>query len=182
MLWNLKKNHPDIDVSVTIDNSETIQQYVLENKIDFGLIAGKANNKYIIQIPFRDDELVSVCAKDHRFANRADVEISDFCHENFMLREKGSAGRETFDSAMSAKGYDIVPTWESTSTQAIVQAIKAGLGISVLPYSMIKENIKKGEIVEFRLKDFAFSRHFSIIYHKNKFLTLGAKDFMALCK
>lgn len=39
--------------------------------------------------------------------------------------------------AMTLHGIEIDPIWESTSTQAIVRAVQASLGISVLPYLFV---------------------------------------------
>lgn len=57
------------------------------------------------------------------------------------MREKGSAGREILDAYFSLKDIHIHPLWESSSTQAIVQGVAMGLGVSVLPEMMIKKDI-----------------------------------------
>ena len=56
-----KKTHPQIDIKVIIDNSEKIQQYILSNRIDIGLIEGAVHSSYIKFHKFRDDELVMIC-------------------------------------------------------------------------------------------------------------------------
>ena len=156
-----KQTHPQMEVKVVIDNSDKIQQHVLSNQIDIGIIEGIVHSPYIIERKFRDDELQN---------------------EDFILREAGSAGREIFDSTMIAHGLEISPAWESTSTQAIVRAVQAKLGISVLPYLLIKDSLDRKEINQFQLNGIRFQRSFSVIYHRNKFLAKSAKDFIALCK
>ena len=83
---------------------------------------------------------------------------------------------------MTTQGLEVTPTWESISTQAIIRAVKAGIGISVLPYLLVKEYLNKKEISQFKLSGIQFKRGFYVIYHKSKFLTQSAKDFIALCK
>jgi len=181
-ITQFKKTHPQMDVKVIIDNSEKIQQYILSNQIDIGLIEGVVHSSYITEHKFRDDELVMICGNDHPFAGRNDIGISQLQDESFILREEGSAGREIFDSTMTSHGIKIIPAWESTSTQAIIRAVKANLGISVLPYLLVKDFLERKEISRFQIKGIRFQRSFSVIYHKNKFLTKSAKDFIALCK
>ena len=139
-ITRFKKIHPQMDVKVIIDNSEKIQQYILSNQIDIGLIEGIVYSPYIAEHKFRDDELVMVCGNAHPFANQKNVEISKLQNESFILRESGSAGREIFDSTMTSLGIKILPAWESTSTQAIIRAVQANLGISVLPYLLVKDS------------------------------------------
>jgi len=177
-----KQTHPQMEVKVVIDNSDKIQQHVLSNQIDIGIIEGIVHSPYIIERKFRDDELVLICANDHPFAQHKNIELSQLQNEDFILREAGSAGREIFDSTMIAHGLEISPAWESTSTQAIVRAVQAKLGISVLPYLLIKDSLDRKEINQFQLNGIRFQRSFSVIYHRNKFLAKSAKDFIALCK
>ena len=87
-----KKTHPQIDIKVIIDNSEKIQQYILSNRIDIGLIEGAVHSSYIKFHKFRDDELVMICGNNHPFAKKA-IEITKLKGESFILRETGSAGR-----------------------------------------------------------------------------------------
>lgn len=177
-----KKVHPNIDVNVIIDNSSTIQQHVLSNKIDIGLIEGTVCNDYIINQKFYEDELIFICATDHPFVRQQTVELNQIKHEKFLLRENGSGGREIFNSKMNTLGLDIVPAWESTSTQAIINAVRKNLGISVLPYLLVKDLIDHNEIIEFKISNIHLTRNYNIIYHKNKFLTQSAKDFINICK
>lgn len=176
-----KQIHPQMDVKVIIDNTEKIQQYILANRIDIGLIEGVVHSPYLIEHQFRDDELVMICGNGHPFANEKDIEISRLANATFILREEGSAGREIFDSTMAAHGLKIIPAWESTSTQAIIRAVRADLGISVLPYLLVKDALIRKEISQFRIIGIQLNRKFSVIYHKNKYLTKSAKDFISLC-
>jgi DNA-binding transcriptional LysR family regulator len=177
-----KKLHPQMEVKVIIDNSDRIQQYVLSNKIDIGLIEGLVHSPCLVKYKFRDDELVPICACTHPFAGQSNIELSQLCSESFIMRESGSAGREIFDSVMTTHNVEISPAWESTSTQAIVRAVGENLGISILPYLLVKDALERNEISVFRFKDIEFKRAFYIIHHKNKFLTESAKSFIKLCK
>ena len=96
--------------------------------------------------------------------------------QDFILREKGSAGREIFDGLLAAQELAVAPLWQSASNQAILHGVRSGLGISILPYSLVQESLKKGEIAEFKIKGMALSRKYSVIYHKNKFFVPKRKD------
>lgn len=175
------KSHPKMKVNVIIENSESIEQRVLKNEIDFGLIEGITHNSYITSKCFMDDSLVLICSAGHPWTVLGEVELDQLKSENFLIREKGSAGREIFDSLMQIHGLEITPSWQSVSTQAIIRGVSKGLGVSVLPYMLVKENLDSGEIKSIKIKGIPLKRQFSVIYHKNKFLTDTAKDFIGLC-
>ena len=177
-----KASHPQMTVNVVIDNCHKIQQHILSNKIDIGVVEGIVNNEYIIEDKLLDDELVLICSNRHRFAGAVDVKAEDILKEDLILREVGSGGRALFESTMLTNGIEITPSWESISTQAIIKSVIANLGVSVLPYLLVKDYIKSGQLSSFRLENISFKRHFSVIYHKNKFLTESARDFINICK
>lgn len=177
-----KKLHPNMEVQVIIANSDTIEENLIKNNIDLALIEGIIHSPYLKSIHFKEDELVLICGLSHTLALKDEIELDDIKNEDLLLREKGSAGREICDGLFATNGIEINILWESTSTQAIVRAVKSGLGLSILPYLLVKDNIERGEVKVIKIKDVSLKRNFSIIYHKNKFLTNSAKDFLDICK
>ncbi len=173
---------PQMKVHVIIDNSENIEKRVMSNEIDFGLIEGITHNPQIISEKFMEDELVLICGKNHPFYNKEQIAVEVLPKYDFILREKGSGGRELFDSTMLVHNIEIKPVWESVSTRAIIKAVNEGLGLSILPYLLVKQDLESGTIKQIKIKDLTFKRHFYIIYHKNKFHTNSALKFMELCK
>lgn len=176
-----KAIYPQVDVRVVIDNTEAIAEAVLDNRIDFGLVEGETHDPYLLRRRFQADELVLICGEKHPFADVKSVRTEALPTERWILREKGSAGRDSFDSVMQVEGINITPAWESTSSQAIIQAVKADLGVSILPYLLVRDALERGEIKRFHLNGLSFKRDFNIIYHQNKFLGDAAKTFMEIC-
>lgn len=174
-------SHVDIKLQVRIDNSENIEGYVLKNEIDVGLIVGNAHSSFIESRNFMVDPLMLICASSHPWANCEEINIDALKGENFILREKGSSGREIFENVLQIQQLEIVPAWQSISTQAIIRAVSKGLGVSFLPYLLVKESIERGEVKCVKVKGLSLKRQLSVIYHKNKFLSNSAKDFIDLC-
>lgn len=181
-IQKFKETHPNMKVQAIINNSYSIEQEILNNHLDIGLIEGEAHSTYIKSASFMDDDLVFICSTTHPFAEIGEVDLDMLKSEDFILREKGSAGREIFDGIMAASGADIVPLWESISTQAILRAVSAGMGLSILPYLLVKEYVDRDEVRIINIKNISLKRKFNIIYHKNKFITQSAQDFIDLCK
>lgn len=53
---------------------------------------------------------------------------------------------------------------------------------SCLPHRMVLPALKQRLLCTVKVQDLVFSRNFYIIYHKEKFLTASAKQFISLCK
>lgn len=117
---------------------------------------------------------------DPSLASKTSITLEELALHPFLMREKGSAGREILDAYFSLKDIHIHPLWESSSTQAIVQGVAMGLGVSVLPEMMIKK-----DILEHRVSYLSFpkplKRNLNLILHRNKHLTKNMKSFIEYC-
>lgn len=169
-------------VQAFIKNTETIVQYIMDNKVDFAIIEGNIFNEQLNQIPILEDRLCLIANPMHPLTQKASVFIDDIAGYPLLLREPGSAGRDIVDSMLHSHNIYVTPLWESASTQALVRGVINNIGISILPYLLVKNQLNSKEIVEIPIRDFDFKRHFSIIYHKNKYLTKSALSFIELCK
>ena len=67
---------------------------------------------------------------------------------------------------------------ESVSTQAILRAVHAGLGISLLPELLVQSAVTAGAVAAVELSDEKFLRTNSVVYHRNKFLPASARQLM----
>lgn len=177
-----RKLYPSIKVSAHIKNSETIIQYILDNQLDIALVEGSISNPQIVQQPFLSDHLCLIAASDHPLSARQSVTTAELEPYDFLLREPGSAGRNMIAGIFAGHNLNIRLIWESASTQALVCGVKNGLGLSVLPYMLIRDELSKGTIRSITISDADLSREYYIIYHKNKYLSRSAKDFIRLCQ
>lgn len=173
---------PGVDVRVTVEQSERLEQKILSNALDCALIEGVAHDANIVSEAYMEDHLSVICGADHGWTQGQTVTMEEFQKQRFLLRERGSGTREVFDRAIAQAGMHVVPVWEAMSTTALVNAAINGLGISVLPHRMILPALKQGLICTVKVQGLSFSRNFCIIHHKDKFLTASAKRFIALCK
>ena len=173
---------PELDVRVTVEQSERLEQKILANELDCALIEGIAHDPNIVSEAYMEDHLSVICGTDKGWAQGQVISIEDFQRQRFLLREKGSGTREVFDRVITQAGIHVTPVWEAMSTTALVNAVINGLGIAVLPHRMILPALRQGLICTVKVDGLSFSRNFHIIHHKDKFLTASAKKFIALCK
>jgi len=176
------RGHKAMRVRATIHSSETIETMVLENKLDLALIEAVPQHKSLVSSVFMEDELIVICAKGHPLASDGEITLDQIAKSDLLLREKGSGTRELFDSTMALHNVFIEPIWESVSTQAIVRAVKAGLGLSVLPYWLVQEELNAQTVAILRLPGIEFKRDYYIVRHADKFLSNPMRDFIEICR
>ncbi len=176
------RENPGTEVRVIVASTDRIEQGIAANELDFGLVEGVPHDPSIVAEEYMDDHLVAICPVSGSFGPGEVVSIPEFSKQNFLLREQGSGTREVFDQAAEQAGFSVKPIWEATSTAALVNAVINGLGITVLPYRMVRNAILHKRVNEIRVEGMDFRRQFRIIYHKDKFLTSSARNFLSLCR
>ncbi|WP_077610391.1 LysR family transcriptional regulator [Clostridium sp. Marseille-P2415] len=155
---------------IKIDSSDIIEKMVLENNLDLALIEGCIHSDKLMAEPFTKDKLVLICSPFHPLASKKTVALDDIKEEHFLLRERNSGTRELAESTLMLQDFLLKPILESTSTTAIINAVIAGLGISILPERMLTDYFKSGKLVPLQIKGIEFKREYHIIYHQNKYL------------
>lgn len=173
--------YPGTEVRAVVGPSDQLEQKILSNELDFALIEGVTHIPSFVSREYMEDYLAVICPANGSFHQGQEITIEEFRKQKFLLREKGSGTREAFERVIEQAGFSVVPIWEAMSTTALVNAVINGLGISILPYRMVVGTLERGLVVSVNVKGLKFRRKFHIIYHKEKFLTSSAKEFIDLC-
>lgn len=176
------KLHPDIKITVTISNAETIEQNVMDNLVDFALTEGDSTRPQICQERVLKDRFCVIAHPSHSLADKDEVVPEDLLSYPLLLREPGSASRAMVESLFLSRHQTITPSWESTSTQALVRGVINDLGIAIVPYFLAHQEILQGLVAEIPVKDMELYRYFSIIFHQHKYLSKSARAFLTLCR
>lgn len=182
LLKEFRKEYPELRTEAFVGRSQAIEQRILDNAADIGLIENQPGNPDLCAIPFMQDELCAVVPPDHPLAGRKEAAaLEELAQYPFLMREKGSAGREILDACFEVSQLSVRPVLESSSTQAIVSSVAEGLGVAVLPYLLVRKDIAEGTVSQVPLVH-PLRRSLNIIYHKSKYVTDNMKAFMELCR
>lgn len=101
-----RKKYPDIDLTLEIANTKTIQSQLLESRLDVGLTEGYAEQEHLISSVFMRDRLVAITSSDHPFASWTAITAKEFCAEPFLLREPGSGTRAVVERSLAEIGIN----------------------------------------------------------------------------
>jgi DNA-binding transcriptional LysR family regulator len=149
-------------------NSEDTIDMVLHQQSEMGFIGKKPRNKKLYSEPLWEDRLILAVPADHHWITEADVSVNDLLEAPFVMREKGSATREILgDFLLEHAGIDLNQlniVAEMGSSEAVKEAILAGLGISVLSYHAVQREIDRGVMVEIPIQGWRIVRQVYLIY------------------
>ncbi|MDR3711246.1 MAG: LysR family transcriptional regulator [Puia sp.] len=101
------KKFKDIRVSLSISNTEQIEQALQEGAIDLGIIEGRSKNTLFKYTEFIKDELVLVSSIHHPMARKGPIRLEELLKIPLLLREPGSGTLEVIAHALKPLGVKI---------------------------------------------------------------------------
>lgn len=165
---------------VYVDNTKNIERMLLRSELDAAIVEGRIESKELKTRTILYDPLVLVAsAKDNPFEGKLVVRKKDLCGIPFILREAGSGTRALFERAMGE--LPIQKGWTCTNSEAILNAVENGFGCTVISRRLAEDRLNRGTLVQIPVEDAQFERAFSLVWHKNKFISKQMKQFMRLC-
>ena len=176
------QEHPESRIQLKVHNTSTIVQQIANHELDLGLIEGDCNHADIEVQPWIADELVVFSAPNHPLASQRKVSLEQLLQEDWILREKGSGTRETFDRAFHSHHSKLKIRLELEHTEAIKRAVESGLGIGCISRLALKDAFRRGSLVPISTPNLDLSRFFYFLWHKQKYQTTGIREFLDLCR
>ena len=176
------QEHPESRIQLQVHNTSTIVQQIANHELDLGLIEGDCNHPDIEVQPWIADELVVFSGPSHRLAGQRKVPLEQLLQEEWILREKGSGTRETFDRAFHSHHSKLKIRLELEHTEAIKRAVESGLGIGCISRLALKDAFRRGSLVPISTPNLDLNRFFYFLWHKQKYQTTGIREFLELCK
>jgi DNA-binding transcriptional LysR family regulator len=174
--------HPESRIQLQVHNTRTIVQQIANHELDIGLIEGDCHHPDIEVETWIADELVVFSAPDHPLGKQRKVSMDQLLQEPWILREKGSGTRETFDRAFHNHHAKLNIRLELEHTEAIKRAVESGLGIGCISHLALKDAFRRGSLVPLATPALDLGRYFYFLWHKQKYQTAGMREFLALCR
>ncbi len=182
LIAKFMQSHPECQTSLHVSNTEQMVQQIARYELDLGLIEGDCQHPDIIVQPWVADELVVFCAPEHPLALRGEASLEELCQQAWILREKGSGTRRTFDQAMRHYLNRLNIRLELEHTEAIKRAVEAGLGVSCISRLALREAFRRGSLVALETPQLDLVRHFYFIWNRQKYRSAAMNEFLELCK
>lgn len=147
LLARFRSAHPNTALRVRIANTHECIEAVRTNAAPLGLVEGTARAAGVRLEPYVDDEIVPVVGPTASFRVRG---IRDLEHAPILWRERGSGTRAVVERGLRSAGarsrelaaLDLV----LASTEAILGAVTAGLGVGFVSRRSMRAQLSAGTV------------------------------------
>ena len=175
------RENPRISITAASGNSDAMLEALVAHRIQLALIEGPALRKDIHVEPFMEDQMVLVVPASHEWADH-EIDISLLKAAPLLMREFGSGSRRVVENALAKAGLkkkEINVRMELDSTEGLLSAVEAGLGVTFVSRWAVRNQLSLGTLKLARVRNLKLSRMLSLAYPAGPAPTGSAGAFRA---
>ena len=158
LLRRFGARYPGIRVEVAIGNTAEVAAQVAAEQVPLGLVEAPAGRDDVAAQPFGEDELVLIAAPSEPAARRGRVEVDELRRLPLLLREPGSRTRILIERAVEGMALELGRATVLGSTEAIKEAVLAGLGLAWVPRETVAREIAASDLRVVAVPDLTIRR------------------------
>jgi DNA-binding transcriptional LysR family regulator len=160
------RENPKVRVTAVSGNTDQVLAALVERRIQMALIEGPEQRRDLHIEPFMEDHIVLVVPAAHEWAGR-EIAADDLKTEPLLVREYGSGSRRVVEQALAEKGVkvkDLNVRMELDSTEGLLNAVDAGLGVTFVSAWAVRKQMSLGTLKLARVRGLQLTRRFSMAY------------------
>ncbi|HKW93957.1 MAG TPA: LysR family transcriptional regulator [Methylomirabilota bacterium] len=176
-----RRRYPNIELRLRIANSRVIEEAIRSHEFDLGVVGGHglAPGEECLAAGLLD-ELVLIVPPRHRWARSKEIAPATLVDEGLLVREEGSATRQVTERALRHAGVQWRTSMELDHTEAIKQAVMAGLGVAFVSVYAVQGELASRRLAALRLRGIRIQRHFHVIHSEARTLSASARALVAM--
>jgi DNA-binding transcriptional LysR family regulator len=149
--------------------------------VEVGVVGARPATRTLDAKELMPDELVLVVPATHPWAARRTATLADLQKEPLVFRERGSGSREAVEHALQEAGVALAQlriVGEMGSTQAVKQAVRAGVGVALLSKRAVEDECRAGLLACVKMKELRIARAFHLVTHRDRTRSPLAQAFV----
>lgn len=173
-----KYHHTYPDVELTLQTGPTNQniQAVLQYELDGAFVAGPIHHAELEQKTFIEENLVIIT--DHAHPQLSSIQ--DIQNRTLLVFKEGCSYRAKLEQWLHHEGITPNKIMDFGTLEAILGCVSAGLGISMLPYSVIEKYVQAGALNYHAMPNPFGKVETVFIYRKDSFISTALTKFMEM--
>jgi DNA-binding transcriptional LysR family regulator len=185
LLSEFRRLHPAVVATVTMLPSLTVVERLNAGDFDIGFSGLPPAGSGLEAFPVGSDTIVLVVPAAHPLAGRPSVTVAELRGQPFVLREETSGTQRSVEAALRPLGLDLGRPGNGLrlgTTQAVVSAIEAGLGIGFISDLAVEKSVALGRLRVLSVDGVAVKRRFFCVYRPRRIELRLEREFLAFAR
>jgi LysR family transcriptional regulator for metE and metH len=182
LLRSFQAKHPGVDVQIAVEATRRPVDALLANEIDLAVLTTVTKDPRLTIRTLFEDEMLVIVPKRHAWASRPYVDVTDLSSEHLIVYKTERHDSHLFRSILGPAGVEPARVSQVPLTEAIVEMVKAGLGVAVMSRWAMEPALKSGAVRGLRISKRGTSRHWSVATLRGRVEPQWQADFVALLR
>lgn len=179
LLTQYRRRFPRVDVRIDVDATRRPIETLLAGKIDLALVSSPVRDRRLAVMPVFDDEVIVIAAVTHPFAKKTHVKVADMHGQTLFLYPPKEESR-VLNEVLLPAGAVPARIEEVQLTEAIIEMVRAGLGVSVIARWAVEPIAGSGALVARPLTARGLRRRWSAVTPKDLAKADFVREFVSL--
>ena len=172
------ENFPAVQLDMKFIDSEEAYDGVLHGSLELGIVTLPPQPQPSVQTEkIWNDPLCFVVSPEHALAQHSTVEPLELAQHRAILPSFKTFTRRIVEENFKQQGLNIDVAMSTNYLETIHMMVSIGLGWSVLPESLLNE-----QVLKLNVHNMKFARSLGVVYHSNRTLSNAAKQMLALLR
>ena len=170
LLKKFRSLYKEVDLRVTSGTSEGILRLMRNHQVDLGLLTLPIVATDLEVQPALKEEMVVVTAPRHSLTRQRAVEPRSLGRHPLILFEQGSNTRKVLDQFFLEQEIPANVAMETENVEIIKAMVASGVGITLIPYAAIAQDMRSGRFAWARVRGRRLYRETGWVYLKSEYL------------
>ncbi len=171
------QRYPGIAPRLDVTNREALVRLLENNSVDLALMGLPPTEVEVESEAFMENPLVVIAPPTHPLVGESEIPLARLAQETFVMREAGSGTRQAMERFFKEQGMPIRHGMQMTRNEAVKQAVRSGLGLSVVSLHTIELELETGRLKVLDIAGFPLRRQWHLVYRRAKRLSPAARAF-----
>lgn len=181
-LGALLAQHPEVDLVLQSEPPANAGEQLREDRSDLVLCVAPPGQGSFARVPLFRDELVLAVPRGHAFERRPFVSGKDLAGETLIQNDASAAERERVRRLLFEPDQGVKRVLRLPATEAVLDLVQAGFGVSILPSFTLKARIARGELTAVRLTRRGLPRAWTGVFRRGSALQAPIRTLLGALK
>ena len=177
LLAKFCQRYHGVTVSLNVSNREAVLKQLADNLTDLAIMGQPPDGLDIVSESFMENPLVIIAPPGHPLCGQRQIPVKQLEQEVFLVREVGSGTRSAMERFFSEQEINVTRGMEADTTEAIKQAVQAGMGLGIMSLHTIELELAAHRLEVLDVQGFPIMRHWYVVHRKNKRFSQVVKTF-----
>jgi DNA-binding transcriptional LysR family regulator len=174
VLQAFTRSYPLVHLDIDFMDSEEAHERITQGRLELGVVTLDSNSDTPINNEvIWQDELIVVTSVDHHLLRFRDVGLATLSQFPAILPGLNTYTGQIIKARFEKQGLKLDISMSTNYLETIKMMVSVGLGWSVLPKTMLAEDIREVSVPDLQLQ-----RPLGYIYHRNRTLSNAASAFV----